>query len=133
MSAIPDRDFTGSHAGPAIVAIPTYNERDNLETTVNAALKGCERIDILVVDDSSPDGTGDIADALVDAHERVHVLHRAEKQGLGAAYLAAFAWAAERGYRTVVEMDADGSHDPADLPRLLAALEDGADLAIGSR
>jgi dolichol-phosphate mannosyltransferase len=133
MSETPDRHMTGSQTGPAIVAIPTYNERDNLETTVAAALAGTDRIDILVVDDSSPDGTGDIADALAEAHERVHVLHRPEKQGLGAAYLAAFAWATEHGYRTVVEMDADGSHDPADLPRLLDALDHGADVAIGSR
>ncbi|MFC3494118.1 polyprenol monophosphomannose synthase [Glycomyces rhizosphaerae] len=133
MSEAPDPHPTGSETSPAIVAIPTYNERDNIETTVAAALTGCERIDILIVDDSSPDGTGDLADALAEAHERVHVLHRAEKQGLGAAYLAAFAWAAEHGYRTVVEMDADGSHDPSDLPRLLAALDAGADVAIGSR
>jgi dolichol-phosphate mannosyltransferase len=137
MSQSPDR-HPGSDTpddGPesAIVAIPTYNERDNIEATVQAALAGCDRCDLLIVDDSSPDGTGDIADALADAHPRVHVLHRNEKQGLGAAYLAAFAWAAERGYRTVVEMDADGSHDPADLPRLLDALDEGADLAIGSR
>jgi dolichol-phosphate mannosyltransferase len=133
MSETPDRHATGSDTSPAVVAIPTYNERDNIEDTVRAALAGTDRIDILVVDDSSPDGTGDLADALAAAHPRVHVLHRAEKQGLGAAYLAAFAWAAERGYRTVVEMDADGSHDPADLPRLLDAVGAGADLAIGSR
>ena len=133
MSQSPDRHATGSDTGPAIVAIPTYNERDNLETTVHAALTGCDRVDLLIVDDSSPDGTGDIADALAAAHDRVHVLHRPQKLGLGAAYLAAFAWAAEHGYRTVIEMDADGSHDPADLPRLLDALDHGADLAIGSR
>ncbi|SDD08801.1 polyprenol monophosphomannose synthase [Glycomyces harbinensis] len=143
MSETPDRPAAGSDtpggasggSGPesALVAIPTYNERDNLETTVNAALAGSAHADLLIVDDSSPDGTGDIADALAAAHPRVHVLHRKEKQGLGAAYLAAFAWAAERGYRIVVEMDADGSHDPADLPRLLDAVSEGADLAIGSR
>jgi dolichol-phosphate mannosyltransferase len=133
MSRTPDRNVPGSDVGPAIVAIPTYNERDNVETTVAAALQGCPGIDVLIVDDSSPDGTGDLADALAAAHERVHVLHRPEKQGLGAAYLAAFAWAAERGYRVVVEMDADGSHDPADLPRLLDAIEDGAELSLGSR
>lgn len=133
MSQPPDRCPAGTDTSPAIVAIPTYNERDNIEHTVAAALAGCDRIDILIVDDSSPDGTGDLADALADAHPRVHVLHRAEKQGLGAAYLAAFDWAAEHGYRTVVEMDADGSHDPSDLPRLLAALDEGADVAIGSR
>ena len=102
MSQAPDPHPTGSGTSPAIVAIPTYNERDNIETTVAAALAGCERIDILIVDDSSPDGTGDIADALAEAHERVHVLHRAEKQGPGAAYLAAFDWASEHGYRTVI-------------------------------
>ncbi|GAA2150315.1 MULTISPECIES: polyprenol monophosphomannose synthase [Glycomyces] len=133
MSQTPDRGPAGNDTSPAIVAIPTYNERDNIETTVAAALAGCDRIDILIVDDSSPDGTGEIADALAAAEPRVHVLHRAEKQGLGAAYLAAFDWATRHGYRTVVEMDADGSHDPADLPRLLAALDDGADVAIGSR
>ncbi|MEU6859981.1 polyprenol monophosphomannose synthase [Glycomyces sp. NPDC046736] len=141
MSPHPDPNATGSEtpggAGEgttsAIVAIPTYNERDNIDTTVEAALTGCPNIDILIVDDSSPDGTGDLADALAEAETRVHVLHRPQKQGLGAAYLAAFDWAAAKGYRTVVEMDADGSHDPADLPRLLAALDEGADLAIGSR
>jgi dolichol-phosphate mannosyltransferase len=133
MSQTPDRHDTGSGTGPAIVAIPTYNERDNIETTVAAALEGCPHIDILIVDDSSPDGTGDIADALAEAHPAVHVLHRAEKHGLGAAYLAAFDWAAAHGYATVVEMDADGSHDPADLPRLLDALDEGADVSIGSR
>ncbi|THV33400.1 polyprenol monophosphomannose synthase [Glycomyces buryatensis] len=132
MSSTPDRTPTGSDTGPALVAIPTYNERDNLGPTVEAALASRPDIDILVVDDNSPDGTGDLADEIASREDRVHVLHRAEKQGLGAAYLAAFAWAAERGYRTVIEMDADGSHDPADLPRLLAGLEE-ADLAIGSR
>ncbi|MEU6250703.1 polyprenol monophosphomannose synthase [Glycomyces sp. NPDC047010] len=133
MSQNPDRNIPGSDAGPAVVAIPTYNERDNIEATVQAALDGCPGIDVLVVDDTSPDGTGDLADAIAARESRVHVLHRAEKQGLGAAYLAAFAWAAERGYRVVVEMDADGSHDPADLPRLLDAIDAGAELSIGSR
>lgn len=139
MSQTPDRPAdhgdrgTDDRPAPAIVAVPTYNERDNIEQTVAAALAGCDHIDVLIVDDSSPDGTGDLADALAQDHPRVHVLHRPQKQGLGAAYLAAFAWAAEHGYGTVVEMDADGSHDPADLPRLLDALDQGADLAIGSR
>ncbi|MQM27730.1 polyprenol monophosphomannose synthase [Glycomyces albidus] len=133
MTPPPDRNVPGSDVGPAIVAIPTYNERENIETTVAAALDGCPGIDVLIVDDNSPDGTGAIADALADAHDNVHVLHRPEKQGLGAAYLAAFAWAADRDYRIVVEMDADGSHDPADLPRLLKAIDDGAELSLGSR
>ncbi|WP_026931682.1 polyprenol monophosphomannose synthase [Glycomyces tenuis] len=131
MSTTPDRPGP-SAPGPALVAVPTFNERDNLEHTVEAARRSCPEIDILVVDDNSPDGTGELADALAAGDDRVHVLHRPEKRGLGAAYLAAFDWAAERGYRTVVEMDADGSHDPADLPRLLAALGD-AEVAIGSR
>ncbi|WP_026924703.1 polyprenol monophosphomannose synthase [Glycomyces arizonensis] len=131
MSTPPDRP--GSFAtGPALVAIPTFNERDNLEHTVAAARRSCPDADLLIVDDNSPDGTGAIADALAEGDDRVRVLHRPDKRGLGAAYLAAFAWAAERGYRAVVEMDADGSHDPVDLPRLLGALE-GAEVAIGSR
>lgn len=132
MSTTPDR--TGPpETGPALVAVPTYNECDNLEHTVAAARRSCPEADVLVVDDDSPDGTGDLADALAADDGGVHVLHRPEKRGLGAAYLAAFEWAARRGYRTVVEMDADGSHDPADLPRLLRAVDEGADLAIGSR
>jgi dolichol-phosphate mannosyltransferase len=132
MSTTPDR--TGpSETGPALVAVPTYNECDNLERTVAIARRSCPEADVLVVDDDSPDGTGEIADSLAADDEGVHVLHRPEKRGLGAAYLAAFEWAARHGYRTVVEMDADGSHDPADLPRLLSAVDEGADLAIGSR
>ncbi len=131
MSTTPDRPGP-SDTGPALVAIPTYNERDNLERTVEATRRSCPDVDILVVDDNSPDGTGELADALAADDDRLRVLHRPEKQGLGAAYLAAFDWADRHGYRTVVEMDADGSHDPADLPRLLDALTD-ADLAIGSR
>ncbi|GAB3658489.1 polyprenol monophosphomannose synthase [Glycomyces tarimensis] len=134
MSTTPDRQerTETSDPGPALVAIPTYNERDNLEHTVAAARRACRAADLLIVDDNSPDGTGRIADALAADDDQIHVLHRAEKQGLGAAYVAAFAWAGEHGYRTVVEMDADGSHDPADLPRLLDALGE-AHLAIGSR
>lgn len=132
MSTTPDRPATGSSTGPAIVAIPTYNERDNLERTVAEARDACPEADLLIVDDNSPDGTGELADGLAKTDDAVHVLHRDTKQGLGSAYLAAFAWARERDYSAVVEMDADGSHDPADLPRLLAALAE-ADLAIGSR
>jgi dolichol-phosphate mannosyltransferase len=133
LSATPDRASSGTAVGPVLVAIPTYNERDNLETTVAAARAALPEGDLLVVDDGSPDGTGAIADRLAADDPHVHVLHRSRKGGLGAAYLAAFAWAAERGYRVVVEMDADGSHDPADLPLLLEAVADGAELAIGSR
>ncbi|EWC61999.1 Dolichol-phosphate mannosyltransferase in lipid-linked oligosaccharide synthesis cluster [Actinokineospora spheciospongiae] len=117
---------------PVLVVIPTYNERENLGIIIerlNAALPGAHA---LVVDDGSPDGTGELADELAAADERVHVLHRTEKAGLGAAYLAGFTWALEHDYAVVVEMDADGSHAPEDLPRMLDALGD-ADLVLGSR
>ena len=118
--------------GPAAVIIPTYNERDNLESIVTRVRAAVPAADILVVDDNSPDGTGEIADKLAASDANVHVLHRQGKSGLGAAYIAGFGWALERDYDVLVEMDADGSHDPQDLPRMLAAL-DGADLVIGSR
>jgi dolichol-phosphate mannosyltransferase len=114
------------------VVIPTYNERDNLELIVSRVRAAVASADILVVDDNSPDGTGEIADKLAATDSHVHVLHRPGKSGLGAAYIAGFTWGLERGYSALVETDADGSHDPADLPRMLAALED-ADLVIGSR
>jgi dolichol-phosphate mannosyltransferase len=114
------------------VIIPTYNERDNLEPIVARVRTSVPAADILVVDDSSPDGTGEIADKLAATDTHVHVLHREGKSGLGAAYIAGFTWCLERGYDVLVEQDADGSHDPADLPRMLTAL-DGADLVIGSR
>jgi len=118
--------------GPVLVVIPTYNERDNIGTIVkrlHAALPG---VHALVVDDGSPDGTGQAADEMAAADERVHVLHRTEKAGLGAAYVAGFGWGLERGYEFLVEMDADGSHAPEDLPRMLDAAAN-ADLVIGSR
>jgi dolichol-phosphate mannosyltransferase len=118
--------------GHVAVIIPTYNELANLEDIVTRVRAAVPAADILVVDDNSPDGTGDLADKLAAADDHVRVLHRAGKAGLGAAYVAGFGWALERGYGTLVEMDADGSHDPADLPRLLAALE-SADAVIGSR
>ena len=118
--------------GPVAVIIPTYNERDNLEPIVGRVRAAVPEADILVVDDGSPDGTGEIADKLAASDGRVHVLHRQSKAGLGAAYIAGFGWGLEHGYGVLVEMDADGSHDPAQLPRLLSALE-GADLVIGSR
>jgi dolichol-phosphate mannosyltransferase len=115
----------------AILCLPTYNERENLESMVQAlAPLG---VDVLVIDDNSPDGTGKIADRLADEHEFVSVLHREKKEGLGPAYLAGFKRALEQGYDYILEMDCDFSHDPADVPRLLAACEDGADLALGSR
>ena len=115
-----------------LVVIPTYNERDNLAVIADRLHAAVPTADLLVVDDDSPDGTGQLADELASGDERVHVVHRAAKTGLGAAYLAGFGWAAEQGYDVVVEMDADGSHAPEQLPRLLAALED-ADLVLGSR
>lgn len=118
--------------GRVAVVIPTYNERENLEAIVSRVQAAVPDADLLVVDDSSPDGTGAIANGLAAIDQRVHVLQRPGKSGLGSAYLAGFAWALERGYGVIVEMDADGSHDPAELPRLLGALE-GADLVLGSR
>ena len=114
------------------VLIPTYNERDNLPRIVARVRDAVPAADVVVLDDNSPDGTGEVADSLAERDPQVHVLHRAGKEGLGAAYLAGFRWALDRGYDAVVEMDADGSHRPEDLPRLLDAAED-ADLVIGSR
>lgn len=115
------------------VVIPTYEERDNLAPIVGRTLRATDGdVHVLVVDDDSPDGTGVLADELAARHDRVHVLHRTAKEGLGPAYLAGFAWALERGFDAVVEMDADGSHHPEDLPRLLGHLVDH-DMALGSR
>jgi dolichol-phosphate mannosyltransferase len=112
--------------------LPTYEERESLESVVSAVLARVDGAHVLVVDDASPDGTGAVADALAAAHPGVEVLHRSAKEGLGPAYLAGFAHALERGAELVLEMDADGSHDPADLPRLIAAAGE-ADLGVGSR
>ncbi len=118
----------------SIVVIPTYNERENLGALVAAVLATDPMLDILVVDDNSPDGTGALADELARHSDRVRVLHRPGKSGLGAAYLAGFAYALDRDYECILEMDADFSHDPADLPRLLAPVRAGrADLVLGSR
>ncbi len=119
-------------ADRCIVVIPTYDEVDNLELVVDRIRACVPRSDVLVVDDASPDGTGELADKLQAHDPQVHVLHRAAKEGLGAAYLAGFAWALERGYDVIIEMDADGSHLPEQLPRLLEALP-GVDLVLGSR
>jgi dolichol-phosphate mannosyltransferase len=115
-----------------VVVIPTYNECDNLEPIVTRVHAQLPSADILVVDDSSPDGTGQLADRLAGADRRIHVMHRAGKDGLGAAYLAGFAWALARDYAVVVQLDADGSHPPERLPAMLAALAD-ADVVLGSR
>ncbi|HWM60424.1 MAG TPA: polyprenol monophosphomannose synthase [Pseudonocardia sp.] len=117
---------------PVLVVIPTYNERDNLEPILTRLHQAVPDADVLVVDDASPDGTGELADKLAAADTRVRVLHRAGKAGLGAAYLDGFRTALAGDYRLVVEMDADGSHAPEDLPALLVAMAD-ADLVIGSR
>jgi dolichol-phosphate mannosyltransferase len=118
--------------GRVVVVIPTYNERDNLAWIVGRLRESVPTADVLVVDDDSPDGTGDLADELAAADPQVSVLHRTEKAGLGAAYLHGFRLALERGYDVIGEMDADGSHQPEQLPRLLTALT-RADLVIGSR
>ncbi|MDX2010450.1 MAG: polyprenol monophosphomannose synthase [Myxococcaceae bacterium] len=117
---------------PALVIIPTYNERDNLGPITSAVLAADSRVDILVVDDNSPDGTGQLADELAAKEPRVQVLHREKKEGLGRAYLAAFRWAIARKYDFIIEMDADFSHDPKYLPALIDAAKT-ADIAVGSR
>lgn len=118
--------------GRVLVVLPTYNERDNLEPIVSRVRGAAPAAEVLVVDDGSPDGTGLLADQIAGRDDHVHVLHRANKAGLGAAYLAGFRWALDRGYDVVGEMDADGSHQPEQLSRLLDGLLD-ADLVIGSR
>lgn len=115
-----------------LVVLPTYNEQENLVDMLQRIHSSVPAAHVLVVDDNSPDGTGLLADSLAQADPRVHVLHRAEKAGLGAAYLSGFAWALAREFNVIVECDADGSHHPEELPNLLAALADN-DLAVGSR
>lgn len=115
-----------------LVVIPTYNEAENIEIIVGRLRAAVPSAHVLVADDNSPDGTGDIADRMAQADENIHVMHRKGKQGLGAAYLAGFHWGLDHGYNVLVEMDADGSHQPEQLPRLLDALVD-ADMVKGSR
>jgi dolichol-phosphate mannosyltransferase len=115
-----------------IIIIPTYNEASNVEPMSKAVLEVSSDVNILFVDDNSPDGTGQLIDKLVEADERIHVLHRQEKDGLGRAYIAGFKWALERDYELICEMDCDFSHSPNDIPRLREAAQN-ADLAIGSR
>jgi dolichol-phosphate mannosyltransferase len=115
-----------------VVIVPTYNEAKNLPQIVPVILRQDPRLEVLVVDDNSPDGTGLLADRMAEARDRVHVLHRVAKEGLGRAYIAGFRWALDRGYDAIFEMDADFSHDPAFLPHFIAAIED-ADLVLGSR
>jgi dolichol-phosphate mannosyltransferase len=122
-------------AAATLIAIPTYNEREILPQIVPAVRAAAPAATVLIVDDNSPDGTGRLADELAARDPNVQVLHREKKAGLGAAYLAAFtaALASDRGWQRIVQMDADFSHDPNDVPRLLRVLDEGADLAIGSR
>jgi len=115
-----------------LVIVPTYNERENLTALLARVFALPVLVDLLVVDDNSPDGTGHLADQLAARHSSFHVLHRAEKNGLGRAYCAGFAWALERGYEFIMEMDGDFSHNPDDIPTFLAAAKD-ADLVLGSR
>jgi dolichol-phosphate mannosyltransferase len=130
-----DLPSVGLAAGRDVwVVLPTYNERENVERMANAILASLPEASLLIVDDSSPDGTGELADTIAARETRVSVLHRPAKQGLGVAYRDGFRWVLERpDARAVVQMDADFSHDPADLPRLLAPLMGNADLVLGTR
>lgn len=116
-----------------LVIIPTYNESQNIESITNRLRRAVPHAHVLIADDNSPDGTGEIADRLSEGDDHVHVMHRTGKQGLGAAYLAGFDWGLSRGYGVLVSHDADGSHQPEELPRLLQAINDGADMVKGSR
>ncbi|MFV0427840.1 MAG: polyprenol monophosphomannose synthase [Arachnia sp.] len=124
--------MTSEPLGSVLVIIPTYNEALNIASIVGRVRTSVPQAHVLIADDNSPDGTGDLADGLAAADEHVHVLHRMGKDGLGAAYLAGFTWGLDRGYGVLVEHDADGSHQPEELPRLLAALAT-ADMVKGSR
>jgi dolichol-phosphate mannosyltransferase len=118
--------------GNVLVIVPTYNERESLPVIVAGIRQAEPDVDILIADDNSPDGTGEVADGLSSGENRIHVLHRSLKAGLGAAYLDAFSWAKSNGYEVVVEMDADGSHRPQDLTKILDALTNN-DVVLGSR
>ncbi|RAL24965.1 dolichyl-phosphate beta-D-mannosyltransferase [Lujinxingia litoralis] len=119
-------------AHDVLICIPTYNEAGNIGPITSAILERCPQVHLLIIDDGSPDGTGQLADELARADERIHVMHRTEKAGLGRAYIAGFKWALAQGFEHVVEMDADFSHRPEDLPKLLEQL-DHFDVVIGSR
>lgn len=124
--------MSASDIGKVLVVIPTYNELENLPIIVAGVRAAAPEVHILIADDNSPDGTGEVADGLAAKDKAVQVLHRANKSGLGAAYLEAFQWAKTNGFDVVVEMDADGSHSPTDLVKILAALTD-SDVVLGSR
>ena len=117
----------------ALIVIPTYNERDNVQGFVARVLAAVPGVDVLFVDDNSPDGTGALLDTLAAAEPRIHVMHRAGKLGLGTAYIEGFGWGLARGYAHLIQMDADGSHDPKYLAQMLALAKDGADVVVGSR
>lgn len=117
----------------SLIVVPTYNERENVRGVAEQFLAALPGSEILFVDDNSPDGTGALLDEIAAENPRVHVMHRAGKLGLGTAYVEGFGWGLARGYEYLFEMDADGSHDPAYLPQLLALAEDGADVVVGSR
>ncbi len=116
-----------------LIVIPTYDERENVTTMFEAVLQQVPQANILFVDDNSPDGTGALLDEIAAREPRVFVMHRAAKEGLGRAYIAGFKWALARDYELICEMDCDFSHDPAELPNLLKAADEGADLVLGSR
>ena len=122
----------GADLGEVLVIIPTYNEAENIETVTSRLRTANPQVHVLIADDNSPDGTGEIADRLAGADEHVHVMHRKGKEGLGAAYLAGFDWGLSHDYDVLVEMDADLSHQPEQLPALLSALQH-ADMVKGSR
>ena len=127
-----DEEPAASALGPILVIIPTYNESENIARILSRTRGAVPDAHILIADDNSPDGTGKLADEIASTDDHVHVMHRLGKEGLGAAYLAGFEWGLNAGYEVLVEMDADGSHQPEQLPQLLAALGD-ADLVLGSR
>jgi len=116
-----------------LVIIPTYNEKENINNITTTVLDTSPHVDILFVDDNSPDGTGGMADKLSELHDRVHVMHRTKKDGLGRAYIAGFKWALERDYDFVMEMDCDFSHDPSEIPNFRDKIKSGYDLVLGSR
>ena len=132
MDETPEAGAADERVGRGLVILPTYNEIESLEQVVDRILRQDSRLSVLVVDDGSPDGTGDLADRLASASERVHALHREGKLGLGSAYVTGFRWALERGYDWIFEMDADGSHDPARLTDMIEATGD-LDVVVGSR
>jgi dolichol-phosphate mannosyltransferase len=119
--------------GRVLVIIPTYDERDNIAGIIERTLQASDRHDVLVVDDGSPDGTGELVETIAAADPRVHVLHRTGKLGLGSAYILGFGWGLDRGFELLVEMDADGSHAPESLPGMVESLGTGGSLVIGSR